>query len=265
MVNKKSVQDFSLKIQETIQGDRQEYRVMNFPRFIASSYIPPPSQHYWGNGGLIEVDSTMISEDGFLGARWFADKVWKINYGKQSFYYYPVGSIPDTSGFSETSVNFQVNAKRKRTMNFARIAVKIDNRLLDMLFDTGATIELTADATKVFGVAQGTKIGGSYIIHSIFEKWRTLHPDWRIIDFGDSVTGQRHSMIEVPAISIGNLSVGPVWFAVRPDRTFEEWMSSMMDAPIVGAIGGSGLKYFEMILDYPNSKFYFKRNEKPIR
>jgi hypothetical protein len=34
-------------------------------------------------------------------------------------------------------------------------------------------------------------------------------------------------------------------------------MSSMMDGPVHGAIGGSALKYFRVIVDYPDSKAYF--------
>jgi hypothetical protein len=51
--------------------------------------------------------------------------------------------------------------------------------------------------------------------------------------------------------------VGPVWFTQRPDRAFREWMSSMTDRPIEGALGGSAFKTTRMILDYPGGRAYF--------
>jgi len=33
----------------------------------------------------------------------------------------------------------------------------------------------------------------------------------------------------------------------------------MMDKPILGALGGSGLKYFNLLIDYPAAKVYFER------
>ena len=60
-------------------------------------------------------------------------------------------------------------------------------------------------------------------------------------------------MIEVPRATVAGFTVGSVWFARRPDFNFAQWMSSMMDKPIVGAFGGSGLQYFRLVLDYPRS------------
>ena len=64
-------------------------------------------------------------------------------------------------------------------------------------------------------------------------------------------------MIEVPQVVIAGLRVGPVWFTQRPDRAFREWMSSMTDRPIEGALGGSAFKTTRMILDYPGGRAYF--------
>ena len=60
-------------------------------------------------------------------------------------------------------------------------------------------------------------------------------------------------MIEVPRVTVAGFTVGPVRFARRPDFNFAQWMSSMMDKPIVGAFGGSGLQYFRLVLDYPRA------------
>ena len=53
--------------------------------------------------------------------------------------------------------------------------------------------------------------------------------------------------------------VGPVRFTRRPDRAFDEFMSSMTDAPVVGALGGSGLRYFRVSVDYGRGVAVFER------
>ena len=66
-------------------------------------------------------------------------------------------------------------------------------------------------------------------------------------------------MIEVPSISIGGHAVGPVWFTVRPDRNFHQFMSRWMDRRIEGAVGGSAFRYFRITLDYPNAVAEFEK------
>jgi hypothetical protein len=49
-----------------------------------------------------------------------------------------------------------------------------------------------------------------------------------------------------------------VWFTIRPDRAFTQFMSQWMDQPVVGALGGSALQYFRVIADYPNARATFE-------
>lgn len=262
MITESASKRVSLNFQEHIKGDKAQYEVMQFPSFIEGKSIPSPSNKYWGNGGLIKVDDRKISEDGFLGGRWFADKVWNLNYLQNSFYFLAGGLNTELNGFDEVALGFQVNSKGTRTMNFPRISVTIDGEPIDMLFDTGATITLSEDAAKNLSYAKGTKIGGSFIIRSLFDKWHKSNPDWPVIENGDIIKGHAFSMIQVPSITIGKLSTGPVWFSVRNDFSFTQWMSNMMDKPIAGAIGGSGLKYFNVVIDYPEAKAYFSMSPK---
>jgi hypothetical protein len=39
-------------------------------------------------------------------------------------------------------------------------------------------------------------------------------------------------MIEVPEVEIAGSLVGPVWFTWRQDKSFHEFMSSMMDKQV---------------------------------
>jgi hypothetical protein len=53
--------------------------------------------------------------------------------------------------------------------------------------------------------------------------------------------------------------VGPVWFTRRPDRNFHEYISSMMDARVEGALGGSALHFFRVTVDYPGRVAVFQQ------
>jgi hypothetical protein len=65
-------------------------------------------------------------------------------------------------------------------------------------------------------------------------------------------------IIEVPAITIAGFTVGPVWFTRRPDAAFHEYMSQWMDRRVEGALGGSALRWFRIVVDYPGARAAFE-------
>jgi hypothetical protein len=99
-------------------------------------------------------------------------------------------------------------------------------------------------------------VGTSFIIRSIFEKWKTAHPDWSVVRGADARGG--YPMIRVPIVRIGGIEVGPVWFTEREDTDFLGMMSRMTDRTVRGALGGSALKYLHLVLDYPAGKMYVR-------
>lgn len=130
-----------------------------------------------------------------------------------------------------------------------------------MLLDTGATAHPTAAGKGVSGTPTVNGFGvTSYIDHSVFERWHKVHPDWRVVDKGDDLLGAERIMrlIEVPKVEIAGWTVGPVWFTERPDRSFRDYMSSMMDKPVDGAVGGNVFRHFVMTIDYPHAKAHFR-------
>jgi hypothetical protein len=46
---------------------------------------------------------------------------------------------------------------------------------------------------------------------------------------------------------------------MRPDRAFHEWMAQWMDRPLDGALGGSALRYFRVLVNYPEGYAAFER------
>ena len=39
----------------------------------------------WLQGQLVKVVDEVLDHDGFLGSRWFAGRVWEIDYRSESF------------------------------------------------------------------------------------------------------------------------------------------------------------------------------------
>ena len=65
-------------------------------------------------------------------------------------------------------------------------------------------------------------------------------------------------MIEVPAVRVGGLAAGPVWCTARSDAAFHDFMSRWMDRRVEGALGGSGLRYYRVTVDYPHRRATFE-------
>jgi len=254
-IRKSEAERLELKTQAQTSGESGTLALVDFPSFSDEAAIPKPSERYWQQGRLVVVEDERMSHAGFLGGKWFADKVWDFNYLERTLAY-SNGAVQPTSEFAVT-LGFQTNSEGMRTNHFPRMPVRVGTHEYQMLFDTGATAKLSAEIAQLTGLEKGAQVGTSYIRAEVFDLWERENPDWLVVENAEVVTGQAFDMIRVPEISVAGLVVGPVWFAQRPDATFSDWMSSMMDQPIDGAIGGSALKYFRVIVDYPHSRAYF--------
>lgn len=234
----------------------KDLEVVAWPRFDDGFAPPAPPAHFLD--GRLVVDAAQIQGgDGFLGGRWFADSVWEFDYGAGTLHRL-TDFAPSATDGARVALGFQVNAEGKRTMHFPSIDVTIDGEVLPMLYDSGATATTTAASAPFFGVEAGTQVAAGFIEASVFERWTEAHPDWRVVDAADHLGGREWRMIEVPTIEIGGHAVGPSWFAARPDGAFGRYMAGMMDRPTRGAIGGSTLRHFRIVLDYPGAAAYFR-------
>jgi hypothetical protein len=238
------------------EGDGMSFPLVDYPAFMTKSGVPAPLDDAWQHGKLaVAAPAMILANDGFLGSRWFAGRVWRIDYGRHEMALLH-DATPDAQDH-EIPLGFPTSPDGARLGNFARVTVTIDGQPLDMLLDTGATITTTAESAPAFHVEPGAEVGGGFITKTLLEGWHAKHPDWRVIEEGDSFQGHALPLIEVPRVSIAGFTVGPVWFAQRPDAKLTERMSSMMDKQVFGAFGGSGLRYFRIVLDYPRARAWF--------
>ncbi len=230
-----------------------------WPEFDEGAGIPAAPPHFIGGRLVLAPHDQLSGTDGFLGGRWFADSVWEFDYPNRRLYRI-VGFAIDASQPHRAALGFQTNDAGQRTMHFPSLDVEVAGEVLPMLFDSGATATTTETSAPLFGVAPGTNVGTSFIEHEVFERWTRAHPDWRVVDAADLKGKQRRRMIAVPVVTIAGHSVGPVWFSEQPKGAFQSYMAKMMDRPTWGALGGSALKYFRVVIDYPGAAAYFHRS-----
>lgn len=251
--------DFVNKLSPTSKEAESEMTIL--PKFQTEKWIPPP----FGNNARLfimpENRHNFIDRDwtGMLGAFWFQDRVWTIDYVNREFFLHTQPQ-PEVRPNSSLPLNFQVDSTGQRTSHFPRIDVEIDGQTLPLLLDTGAMIFLTKRAQNYLADSLPPLRATSFIAASIFEQWRSNHPDWEVIEQADSLVGSE-PMIRVPYMKIAGYSVGPVWFTRRPDANFHEYMSQWMDETVEGALGGSALQYFIVILSYPGAYAVFETPE----
>lgn len=225
-----------------------------WPKFKPGTSIPPP-QGSNNRIALLPADPDgrhPFDGDGMLGQAWFAGRIWTWDYPNRRLLLESASWKP-APGASRVALGFPAK-NGNRTGNFARITIHVDDKPIDMLLDTGATTMLSDAARKALADDLPAQRATSFIVDTQFRKWHVAHPDWRVVEKAEY---DKFAMIEVPQVEIGGSDVGPVWFTSRSDADFHDYMSSMMDRQVEGAIGGNALAHFVMTIDYPAAEAYF--------
>ena len=239
------------------QSDNSLIYVTDMPEFSKEASIPNAGLNNWWQGKLQVVPKLELSKsndiDGFFGGRWHAEKIIDFNYPLKSIS--DLEALPNISKFTKVSAGLKKNADGNYITAFPSIDIKVDGKIIPMLFDTGASAWPTDEARKISGL-DGTQVATSFIVASVFDGWVKEHPEWLVIDNACALS--KSPMIRVPKIKLGERFVGPVWFTKRADHNFHNFMTSMMDRRIDGALGGSALQYVRIIVDYPNETAYVK-------
>jgi len=238
-----------------IKGEDGEMDVVRFPALDNPS-IPRPKPD---DAFPVFATTPFPGTDGMFGAPWFAGHVFTFDYPGARLTLREPGDLPTVPPEHRIFVAFQRGAKGEIVSPYGRIQMIVDGKTIDMLFDTGATFDLTDRAVQALGGAARQR-AGSFITESVFRGWRSGHPGWRVIDGADGCTeGKPAPMIEVPEVTVGGYRVGPVWFSQRPDKNFHEWMVQWMDGPTEGALGGSAFHSLRVTVDWTAGVAAFER------
>jgi len=247
-------------------------KYMVFSDVVSDNKIPPPIQlrsriirrlfrrvsEPWLLIPPIDEDLKMMSQsmplDIFFGQNFFMEKSWTIDYIHRQVWVNTPITVSDQDKSNVQKVGFKKNADKVNVYGHPSMTIEVDSEKIDVLFDTGATIVLSEKGKKDLNTTEKS-IGGSFIATSIFDKWRKDHPDWKYYEKAD----HNADIIEVPKVKIGGNEVGPVLFAKRPDENWSKGMIQTMDKVVKGAIGGSGLKYLKVTIDYNSELIKFEK------
>jgi predicted small integral membrane protein len=221
------------------------------PEFEPAAWIPEPT----GAEKWITV-TPPGDADGMLGQRWFAGGVWTFDYPGSKLVLRATPFTPTMEMLAHAlPLGFRKSSLGYREQNHPRIIISVAGEPLNALFDTGATVWLSAEALKIIDPDGSAERATCFINSSTFEHWHQKNPAWRIIEHGCARTGAK--LIEVPQVEIAGLKAGPVWFTERGDGDYL-FMSRFMDKAIVGAVGANLLRHFQVTVDYPSAVAYFE-------
>jgi len=207
--------------------------------------------------GELKFMMESIRFDIFLGQNFFMGKAWTFDYIHQQIWVNTPLPASEAGKPNVQKIGFKKNGNNENVFGHGSMQIEVNGEVIDVLFDTGASMPLTEAGKKALHTNEKT-IAGSFIARSIFDKWRKEHPDWKYYEKADRLGGGS-DVIEVPVIKIGGYEVGPVLFAKRPDEAWSENMISTMDKVVKGAIGGSALQYFKVTVDYNSELIKFEK------
>lgn len=252
---------------KTISDGNMEHSYIKFGDLVSDKKIPPieiPFSFPIKESIFLIPDNKMLEEgqnllktipqDIFLGQFFFLGKAWTFDYLNEKIY---VNTPVIKTKANEKNIQYlglKKDSAGNKLFGHPSIKIIVDGDTLDMLFDTGASFILT-DSGKTKLNTEKESLAGSFIARSVYDKWISRHPDWKIFSKSDMGT----NIIEVPEIKIGQYIAGPVLFSVRPDEAWSEWMIKSMDKVVKGAVGGSALKFFKVKADYNNELIEFTR------
>lgn len=131
-------------------------------------------------------------------------------------------------------------------LGFPRTEVRIGGRDYGFLLDTGPPATIVS--------------------HAVMQRWGEANPGWQRHDGAAGIAAELQraggSVLEtmtVEGATWGSFELEPFAVAAQREGVFEDYMSRLMSAPIIGALGGNVLREFRVELDYAGEALYLSR------
>jgi predicted aspartyl protease len=144
----------------------------------------------------------------------------------------------------------RVNSPVNQQSGFPRIEAQIGGETYGFLLDTGASFTM--------------------ISQELLEQWAGKNSAWQkttgaygAANMGLGQGEAKILMLRIPDVQLANFHLQGIAVVSRPKGTFENYMSKMMAAPILGAIGGNLLRAFRIEIDYANGATYLEKKATP--
>ncbi|MDP9017877.1 MAG: aspartyl protease family protein [Candidatus Eremiobacteraeota bacterium] len=234
----------SLALEPTgaIQSNEDEHFQTVSPPRISIGGIDIPvstSQAMISLGGATTAPG--IPAQGFLPGHLLRDHRVLIDYPARRF---GLDSLPDSGA---ARIPIQIDPRS----GFIRIEAVIDGERVGLLLDTGAS---------------STMLSRAFV-----DRLLAKHPEWKHAsgaygpaNMSGTKTDLTAKMLRVPQLEIGSVVLHDVVAVSRPVGVFEQWMSSMLPSPIVGALGGNALRNLRIQIDYPQNQLTALHTDSPV-
>jgi hypothetical protein len=129
---------------------------------------------------------------------------------------------------------------------FFRIELKVAGKSYGFLLDTGASFTMASQ--------------------TLIESWEAAHPRWPRLTGAVGPANMIGTpmeanalLVRLPSAEWGPFSLRDVGVVSRPPGTFEEKMSRLTPAPVMGSLAGNVLRAFRLSVDYPAGNVYLEK------
>jgi hypothetical protein len=203
------------------------------PRFDPTHGVPPLVR----DGGELPVfdpkdddatDPILQGFDAQLGASWFADRVWRLDFARPAM---SLRLTPLPAALANLPVAFD--------RLYPRTIVTIANDTLPMSVDIAASVAVaTPNGTNV--------VATSFVRRAMLERWHSEHPQWQVDRDVSTLRGV--DRIVVPEVRAGNAVFTGIAFTTRPgDDVFD-------GSNLAGKLGANAYAGRIVTIDYPNAR-----------
>ncbi len=163
---------------------------------------------------------------------------------------YPARTLTLAPPDSVEPVGDPVPMPVSQPMGFPRTEISINGDRVGMLLDTGPAATILSKA--------------------VMDRWAEANPGWSYRDGAHGKAealqragGQVLATLIAEQATWAGFDIAPVTLAGQREGVFETWMTRMMTAPIVGALGSNVFMNFRLELDYLNETLYVTRPTAP--
>jgi hypothetical protein len=195
--------------------------------------------------------------DGVLGSEWLQGRSWTLDYPGRSLLLRSPGDLP-LHGPGERLDLLRGDFDRDPPGGFAGersgegggvpvVRVKVGGESVAAAIHTASGAELTEAAVGAMGDLRAARRAITRVDASLFDEWRSRHPDWRVLEGAEAGTGE--PVMEIRNLDIATTEIPRLWVlrsgAERVEvggDTAPEWVRLFL--------GGDVLREFRLTLDF---------------
>lgn len=218
-----AVEAFHLEVR-TLSGGARAATLPAFDSKTALPAVPGLLLPVFDASGSDLQDPILRGFAAQLGASWFEQRVWRLDFPGASL---AANVAPLTPAQATTAL-------RLRRGIYPRLQVLIGGQSISMSFDIAASVAY-----------RGRKVTAtSFVTRELFDAWHTSQPAWKVDRNVSSLPGV--DRIIVPDVRVGSVNLGDAAFTTRPhDDVFE-------GDDVRGKLGANAYGSRVVIIDYLN-------------